>query len=312
MSVQERATNGLKVLLGTSQPFSQVQGAWRFLNNKNVTTPALWEPIFENLKQEVQTHCQSFVLAMSDWSHLDYKKHSAKKELITKNKKNNTKQIGYDLQTTIAVSDVDGVPIAPIVHNLKTRDKVYSTYNDRIDSLTTHLDELAQRATWINQNLSTTKSIVHIVDRESDSVAFMRDMQQNNNLFVLRVKENSKLYYPKEQRDFKQSELAQMLPLGKEVQTIQYKKSRVRIYVNECMVKVRRDATRMVENNGKRQIEKIASEPIKARFIVERLVDNEGKILAEWLLLSNILDETVSAQTLAKWYYYRWKIESVP
>ena len=114
MSVQERATNGLKVLLGKSQPFSQIQGAWRFLNNDNVTVNALWEPVFENLKQEIQAHCQSFVLAMSDWSHLDYKKHSSKKELIRKNRKNNTQQIGYDLQTTLAVSDVDGVPIAPI------------------------------------------------------------------------------------------------------------------------------------------------------------------------------------------------------
>jgi len=40
------------------------------------------------------------------------------------------------------------------------------------------------------------------------------------------------------------------------------------------------------------------------------LVDEENNVVAEWLLLSNILDKKVSAQTLATWYYYRWKIES--
>ena len=116
---------------------------------------------------------------MTDWSHLDYKKHVSKKELIAKNKKDNCKQIGYDLQTTIAVSDTTGEPIAPIVHNLKTSKKVYSTYSDDIEVTTTHLDELASRAKWIKKSLDTSKQIVHIVDRESDSVAFMRELSNN-------------------------------------------------------------------------------------------------------------------------------------
>jgi hypothetical protein len=40
------------------------------------------------------------------------------------------------------------------------------------------------------------------------------------------------------------------------------------------------------------------------------LVDEENNIVAEWLLITNVLDKKVSAQTLATWYYYRWKIES--
>jgi len=50
---------------------------------------------------------------MIDWSHLDYKKHKSKKELISKDKKGNAKQIGYDLQTTLAISHKTGEPIAP-------------------------------------------------------------------------------------------------------------------------------------------------------------------------------------------------------
>ncbi|CAA6813823.1 MAG: Unknown protein [uncultured Sulfurovum sp.] len=45
MSSKERATNGLKLLLGELEPFSQVQASWRFLNNDKVTIDGLFEPI---------------------------------------------------------------------------------------------------------------------------------------------------------------------------------------------------------------------------------------------------------------------------
>ena len=68
MSAKQRATNGLKLLLNNTEPFSQVQASWRFLNNDNVTTEALFEPIFDNLKKEIDKQCNKFVLMMTDWS----------------------------------------------------------------------------------------------------------------------------------------------------------------------------------------------------------------------------------------------------
>lgn len=311
MSAKERATNGLKLLLGDSESFAQVQASWRFLNNENVTIEGLFEPIKENLKREIKEHCESYILAMSDWSHLDYKKHYSKRELISKNKKDNGKQLGYDLQTTLAVSDKSGEPIAPIVHNLKTSKKVYSTYDDNIDIESSHLEELASRVKAINKELDTDKKIVHIVDRESDSVEFMRELDKNSELFLLRVKRSSTLYYPKEKKSIKQGELANQLGLGKLVKSIKYKKKQVKIYVNECEVEVRRDAIKtIITKEGKKKYPRVAGEAIKARFIVERLVDKKNNVVAEWLLLTNILDKNITAQTLATWYYYRWKIES--
>ena len=311
MSVKENATNGLKILLGKSKAFSQVQASWRFLNNENVTIEALFEPIKESTKEEIEKHCEEYLLAMSDWSHLDYKKHHKKEELETKKKKANCKQLGYDLQTTIAVSDKTGEPIAPLVHNLKTSKKVYSTYDENIDMGKTHLEELASRAKAIKNELKTDKKIVHIVDRESDCVAFMRELNSNNELFLLRVKRNASVYFLEENKSIKQGELANKLSLGKFVKTIKYKNRKVKIFVNECDVEVRRDATKVsINKEGKKSVKKTPGEAIKARFIVERLVDAENNIVAEWLLISNILDTNVSAETLATWYYYRWKIES--
>lgn len=244
MSSKQRATNGLKLLLKDTEPFSQVQASWRFLNNDNVTTEALFKPIFDNLTTEIASQCNKFVLAMTDWSHIDYKKHTSKRELISENRKDNCVKKGLDLQSTLAVSDVTGEPIAPIAHNVKSNDKVYSTYDENIAINLTHLEELVHRAKWIKETLTTDKQIVHIVDRESDSVAFMRELVNIEALFLLRVKNNSKLYYPEEDTDMKQGDLADKLPLGKEVKSIAYKKKKVKIFVNECKVEVRRDATK--------------------------------------------------------------------
>jgi hypothetical protein len=314
--MQENATNGLRLLQGGIKGLAEVQASCRFFNNPNVTSEELFEPIVDNLKTEIVKQCSKYLLAMSDWSHLDYKKHTSKKELKSENRKDTCMKIGYDLQSTIAVSDVSGEPIAPMVHNLKTKDTVYSTYNNNINMDLTHLEELSQRVKYMNTAFNIDNiQIVQIVDREADSVAFVRDLIENNALFVLRGKGNSKVQYTDEITnttiDIKQSELADKLPLGKKVKKIKYQNKKVTIFANECNATIIRDATKMVkQDNGKKKLIKTPGKPVKVRFVVERLVDDKNNIVATWLLLSNVFDEDITAGTIATWYYYRWKIES--
>ena len=139
----------------------------------------------------------------------------------------------------------------------------------------------------------------------------MRELSSNGNLFLLRVKDNSKLYYPEEEIDINQKTLAEKLPLGIKVKEIKYRNKKTSIYVNECDVEVRRDATTMIlSSEGKRKLQKTKGDTLKVRFIVERLVDENNKVVAKWLLITNIVDKRVTTETLATWYYYRWKIES--
>jgi hypothetical protein len=44
-------------------------------------------------------------------------------------------------------------------------------------------------------------------------------------------------------------------------------------------------------------------------LIVSEVRDRHGRVLARWLLLSNLPD-SVTAATAALWYYWRWRIES--
>ncbi len=314
--MQESATNGLRLLQGGIKGLSEVQASSRFFNNPNIISEELFEPIVENLKDDISKQCKKYLLSMTDWSHLDYKKHTSKKELKSENRKDTCMKIGYDLQSTIAVSDKTGEPIAPMVHNLKTNDTVYSTYCNNINMNLTHLEELAQRVRYINTTFNIDNiQTVQIVDREADSVAFIRDLVENNALFVLRGKGNSKVQYTDEitntKIDIKQSELADKLPLGKKVKKIKYENKKVTIFANECNVTIIRDATKMVkQDNGKKKLIKTPGDPVKVRFIVERLVDDKNNIVATWLLISNVFDENITAGTIATWYYYRWKIES--
>ena len=314
INAQQRATNGLKILLGT-QPMTQVQANWRFLNNPNATIEELHTPLIKHLEQEIISQCDKYVLALEDWSHLDYKRHTSKKELKSENRKENCMKIGYDYQGAIAASDRTGEPIGILDHNLKTADNVYSTYDEKIDINLTHLEELRVRAKHMSNTINTDKRIIHIVDRESDSIAFMRGLDEDNQLFLLRGKNNSTVnYYDeniKQTISIKQSELADKLALGKEVKKIIYKKNKVTIFANECDITISRDATKMITNkDGKKKLRKTKGKTLKLRFIVERLVNDKNEVVAQWLLLCNLSDECIEAKTLAQWYYYRWKIES--
>jgi CRISPR/Cas system endoribonuclease Cas6 (RAMP superfamily) len=315
MKMQHRATSGIKILLNEIEGSSQVQATWRFFNNhQNVHIKDLSQPIVENLKEEIPKQCDKYLLAPSDWSHLDYKHHSSKKDLRKENRKGNCMKIGYDLQSTLALSDRNGKSIAPMVHNLKTSEKVYSTYNENISMEFTHLEELALRAKHINETFQTDKPIVHIVDREADSIAFMRSMDKDGSLFLVRGKENSKVSYhdviTNTTIELTQKELASKLPNGKKVRTIKYKKEKVDIFANECIVTITRDATKLVLIGGKKKIIKTVGKPLKVRFVVERLVNSKQEVVAEWLLLTNVFNEEVDASMIATWYYYRWNIES--
>ena len=52
----------------------------------------------------------------------------------------------------------------------------------------------------------------------------------------------------------------------------------------------------------------VPGDPVEARLIISRILADDGTLLAEWFLLSNVM--AVDKSTLALWYYWRWQIES--
>jgi hypothetical protein len=313
MNSKVNAKTGINLLIQT-EGMSQVQASYRFYNNENVDFSSLNSPIIKDGLEEIEKQCDEYVLNAYDWSHLDYKHHHEKEGRVGKKKKTG-EQLGYDHQSSLTISDKTGEPIAPLAQNLKIDKQILSTYNEKIDMNLTHLEELVQRTKWIRNSFEINKKIVDIIDREGDSVALMREYELNKWYYLIRAKRNHTVYVEKLDKDLKQGELADSLPKGEFVKSIEYqakgkKREEVKIYVNEIDIELKRDATKSVINeNGKKTTKKTTGEHIKARLIVERLINKEGEVVAQWILLSN-LSKDVPSQKVATWYYYRWKIES--
>ena len=315
MKIAENAVKGITALLNSSNlSTAAVQAAWRFYNNERVDTDELFEYIKVENEDIIQNLDSKILLMAHDWSWLDYKNHTAKDDLIIRDKKGNAKQIGYELDSSLMINPDNGNPLAPFAMNLRTNKDVFSTYSKDLDLAMTHLQELSKRCKHIDstiKEINKEKMIVHIIDREADSILFMRELQKEKALFLIRVKDNAKVFYNEKGIDIKQKDLAKELDLGKEVGKVKYHKKQARLFVNECGITITRDYSKMVtDENGKKKLIKIPGEPVKARFVISRVVDKQGKILATWMLVTNVDKAIADAKTIAKWYYYRWNIES--
>ena len=155
------------------------------------------------------------------------------------------------------------------------------------------------------------KKAIHIIDREADSVLFVRELQDKNSLFLIRVRDNTKVYYNDKKIDIKQKDLSKELGIGKEVGIVKYHKKQARLFVNECDITITRDYSKMTTDSvGKKKLIKIPGMPVKARFIVSRVVNRYNKVLATWMLITNVDKQKVDTKSIATWYYYRWNIES--
>jgi IS4 transposase len=103
-----------------------------------------------------------------------------------------------------------------------------------------------------------------------------------------------------EGKNYKIQELAKQLTATPHNHEVRYKGKTAYQRIADCPVTIIRPA------QPKRQAALIKGEPIVAHLVVSRITDANGKLLAEWYLLSNA---PVTAQTLATWYYWRWQIE---
>ena len=309
MNHKQYSTNGLNLLIKDVKGYTQTQSAWRFYNNDNVDIESLNNPILEKGLESIKQECKEYLLVAHDWSLINYRNHTAKKDCIEVKRSNSKNAIskGYELQSSLAISDITGEPITPLVHNMKTKDKVFSTYEHNIDINATHLNELSSRIEYINNKLGINKKIVHIVDREGDSVGFFRSLDEDT-LYIVRALDRASVEY--KGKKMTQKELSKIVGLGKYVKSIKYKNKQVKIYVNSVDVIIIRDAyIRYTDEEGKKRVKKEKGKPVKSRFIVERLVDDKNNTMATWLLLSNLKND-VDDKTIALWYYYRWNIES--
>lgn len=300
MNASEPLSAGLKSLPNKVSSFASTQAAWRFYANEAVTLAALQAPLTAAAHAGIEAHCSQYALCVHDWSRLAYK-HTNKSDTYAIT---HDGDIGYDLQTSLMVSDQSGLPLAPVAQRLVSANGSYASYypdSNTPQPVQSHLDEVSDTIRHLQQ-AGFAKPLVHIIDREGDSVGHIRQWQAASCHWLVRVKDNPKVEHAGNAIACKN--LAETLTFTKTREVLYHGKKHWQ-WVGETEVILTR-AAQPSQKKGKKA--DVPGEPVAARFVVSRILDQDDNVLAQWLLLSNIND--VEPSTLALWYYWRWQIET--
>lgn len=284
--------------------------AWRFYNNPRVEPAELMEPLREYARRQLAVTKAGVVLLVHDWCKLSYPGHASKLDQAQLAQANNR---GYELTTVLAVNGHDGSPLAPVEVHFKTADGVLST-RDPAPPDVHHLEQVlptmdASRA-W---NLSGTA--LHVIDREADSVGHFRAWHANDHLFLVRGHDHRIVTW--------EGRRLSRRKIGEELQkrgTFQhsgealYQGRTAQLWVAETDVVLAQAARTMVlvgkGKKAKKKQREIPGPPLTLRLIVVQVRDHNGHTLATWHLLTNAPATLLTAEQLARDYYWRWRIES--
>lgn len=300
MSSSTRLAAGPSLLPGQNKAAAATQAAWRFFNNHRVEMAALAEPIRQAGRDAAAESPSNYVLVAHDWCKIDYSNHTAKSDL---RQLTHEHDIGYELTAALLLDADDGTPLAPMQLHVKTADSVYSTAEQPPHVDDHHLDQLEptmnEAANW-----DLPRQLVHVIDREGDSLGDFRRWDELGHKFLVRCDDRRVLW---EGESWLISEIADYFDredLFEDVGEAMYHGQAVRQEVAETKIVLHRPHKTRVDGE---QYD-VPGRALPMRLVVTRLLDDEGYILAQWTLLTNVFD--VAAYSIALWYYWRWKIES--
>jgi hypothetical protein len=292
---------GVASLPSAGTAFAATQAAWRFLNNERATLSRLAEPLREAGRRRAGGSHAPFLMAIYDWCKLAFEHPNGKRDLT---QLTHSTDIGYELLAVLLVSADDGSPLAPMEMHLKTADGVLST-QDPTPADVPHLDQVLPTMT-ASSGWGLRKPLLHVIDREADSVDYFRTWDAAGQKFLVRGDDRRVKW---EQRSLLLSEISAILRERKqfrEVGEATYEGKVARLHVVETEVVLDRPAKKNIK--GKRF--QRAGQPLPLRLVVAQVRSPSGKVLAQWLLLSNAPQEWATAEKLARCYYWRWRIES--
>lgn len=294
---------GIHAVPDTRTVFAATQAAHRFLNNPRVTLRSLARPLIKAAQKEVLLACDRWALVVHDWSQLMYPTHAAKQDRLTLSSRGSPE--GYELYTTLVVSDRDGSPLAPISMSLRAADGVHCSRSSRVRPALSPLDELAPAMRFAQEQLADER-LVHLVDAEADSVAHFRQWSQSGLFYLVRADDRLVEWEGSERKCSQIQAILHQRSGFREVRTVEYHGSQAQQHVAEAAVRLLRAGQRNRPRSGDRQ--KLPGSPLPLRLVVAEVRAPTGEILAIWRLLTNLPAEVDDA-TVALWYYWRWTIE---
>jgi len=299
------AVTGPSALTKTARQFAATKAMSRFLNHEKVTLPALIEPAQEAVRKALRESVAAVVLVVHDWCMFSFNTHTGKKD---KYQRSGPNDCGYELGSALVVDAADGRPLGPMEFRLRTAEGTLSTRPGDAIYPTSHVDELADvmrdARRW---NLG--KPIVHVIDREADSVGHYRRWQAAGHTFVVRADDNRVVTWNGQVVKLPAIAAAliyrDVLDADGQPLIVTTSTGVGRVQVAEAAIVLHRPAK--VNVDGKKT--EVPGPPLPVRLVVTRVVDALGVVLAEWLLFTNAAAE-FDAPTIGRWYAWRWRIET--
>jgi hypothetical protein len=297
----ESVAAGPRTLPGVNQAFASTQAAWRFYANPRVTLDELAAPLRISGRALLARECQRHALIMHDWSDLHYGAHTRKTDRIPLGKDQ-----GYQIETAVLVSDRTGLPLTPLSLSLWAADGIHTTRCAEVMTDHSHLDELTATIKALEAE-QWGLPLVHLSDRESDSITHLRAWNKEQWRFVVRAKALHSVVWEGQRVGL--GEIAEHLnwrPSGAVQMTAEVIAQQL---LAETEIVITRAGQRRVRRGHGRVRKHEPGAALRLRLIVVRLCLPDEGLAGEWLLLTN-LDTAVTAELIAEWYCWRWVIES--
>lgn len=282
----------------TTSAQAATQAAWRFLNNDRVTLPTLVEPLREVGRHACRTIESPFVLLVHDWCKLSFTHRKDDEDRLT-----HSSDVGYELTTALLVNPDDGSPLAPMEMHLRTARDVLST-REPASRKRPHLEQILPTM-QAGEAWDLDKPMLHVIDREADSVDHYRQWDDAEQTFLIRaddrrvLHENASKLLSDIVRDIEDDGFSQ-------AGAAEHRGRPAELWVAETEVVLHRAAKKNVKGRRSQQ----PGRALPLRLIIVQLRREDGRVLAEWKLLSNAPAGWADAARLARCYYWRWRIES--
>lgn len=313
--VVNAAVSGLSALPGTGQTFAATRAMTRFLNNPVVPFHALIEPAQDAVRHGLRSSSSPCALVVHDWCMFGFGTHTSKKDRL---QRSHDQDLGYELGTALVVDAGDGRPLGPMELRLRTAGGMLSTRVSAVALPPGHIDEVLDAMTAA-RGWNLDKQLVHVIDREADSVGHYRAWHSRGHQFVVRADNDRLVQWHGRERKMAEvvAELSQEFQDVRDARgepaivTIRAGTGRVRVAETSVVLhRPAKKATGEKTAGGHKKKIAVPGPPITLRLIVTRIVDEHGKILAEWCLLTNVDAASADAATIGRWYAWRWRIET--
>jgi Transposase DDE domain len=288
----------------------------RFLHNDKVTLPALIEPAQNAIREALATSASPFTLVVHDWSMFAFGTHTTKTDKYKRSSHNDT---GYELGSAFVVDAADGRPLGPMEMRLRHMSGSCTTRVGEVVTPPGHVDELldvfATARSW-----GLEKKLVHVIDREADSVGHYRTWDFHHHRFLVRADRSRRLLWQKKEHSLSSvvnalhEQFHDVKNAQGQVEVVKIREGTGRVQVAETEVTLHKPAKKTIPGKrtagGHKCKQSIPGEPLALRLVVTRVVDAFGKILAEWYLLTNLKPHEADSATVGRWYAWRWQIET--